>query len=162
MRSLLETGQPERRVHYWRQDSQRGGVTTGDRTAREEGSLLETGQSDRRGHYWRQDSQRGGVTTGDRTARKEGSLLETGQPERWGHYWRQDSQREGVTTGETTDRTANRDGGNATTHDVAAITKATDGTTSPLPTDSATTGTGKCDEMGSPPPRSPTLGPPFV
>ena len=100
----LQHHQPERRGHYWREDSQRGGVTTGERTAREEGSLLERGQPERRGHYWREDSQRGGVTTGERTAREEGSLLERGQPERRGHYWREDSQRGGVTTGERTAR----------------------------------------------------------
>ena len=156
----LQHHQPERRGHYWREDSQRGGVTTGERTAREEGSLLERGQPERMGHYWREDSQRGGVTTGERTAREEGSLLERGQPERRGHYWREDSQRGGVTTGEATDRAASRDRGNATTHDVTATTTTTGGTTSPLHINTATAGTGKCDELGSPHPYPPPPPPP--
>ena len=68
----LQHRQPERRGHYWRQDSQRGGATTGDRTAREEGSLLERRRTERRGHYWRDDgqgSQRRGATTGEATDR---------------------------------------------------------------------------------------------
>ena len=65
------------------------------------------------------------------------------------------SQRGGVTTAETTDRTPSRDGGNAMTHDVAATTTTTGGTTSPLPTDTATTGAGKCNKLGSPPPCPP-------
>ena len=71
------------------------------------------------------------------------------------------SQRGGATTGEATDRAASGDRGNATTHDGAATTTTTGGTTSPLHINTATAGTGKCDELGSPhiPPPHPSMGP---
>ena len=58
-----------------------------------------------------------------------------------GHYWRDDGR--------------DSQQGQRERDDVAATTTTTGGTTSPLHIHTASTGTGKCDELGSPPPLPP-------